>query len=383
MKPTRNRVYCNAIHRTKMLFESQEKADNFIRFNAGEMAEDDENEYVPIRSYYCHSCGGWHVTHHPETRKQQRLDSIQETAYQLERFVSRLKTSYANRDWRTWSSQMDEAYTWVEKLERLPSFHNFLIEIKRQLKHYKSMMDNAAGREQKQNRKLSNQLGSVRKQLFDEIRTFMSDLDVVGVRDSGRKLCELMESPGYAFFEEHIKADCESLSVCFRNDFLYDTLVDMTCTIMHLKVHHPYMLSDELQHIINRLNGQLERLRSADVHPFILHPYTDTVLKYARILHKRGTDIDKTGEVVDKATLTLNRFYETARRYLVDCINALMSGNRTTALMSLTAADERIKTIPISKEKVELMNMFVQVARQGGFFQEQGGDMVPFPTSVA
>ena len=51
--------------------------------------------------------------------------------------------------------------------------------------------------------------------------------------------------------------------------------------------------------------------------------------------------------------------------------------------MSVTAADERIKTIPISKEKVELMNMFVQLARQGGFFQEQGGDMVPFPTSVA
>lgn len=33
MKPTNNRVYCIGCKHPKMLFESQTKADNFIKFN--------------------------------------------------------------------------------------------------------------------------------------------------------------------------------------------------------------------------------------------------------------------------------------------------------------------------------------------------------------
>jgi len=63
MKPTKNRIFCLVCGRAKMLFESQSKADNFIRFNAEEIME--ENGYAPIRSYYCPFCLGWHVTHKP------------------------------------------------------------------------------------------------------------------------------------------------------------------------------------------------------------------------------------------------------------------------------------------------------------------------------
>lgn len=50
MKPTKNRTFCASINRVKMLFETKEKADNFINFNAVEIAEN--NSYAPIRSYY-------------------------------------------------------------------------------------------------------------------------------------------------------------------------------------------------------------------------------------------------------------------------------------------------------------------------------------------
>ena len=43
-----------------MVFESQAKADNFIRYNKEEIEE--ENGRAPVRSYYCKLCGGWHVT---------------------------------------------------------------------------------------------------------------------------------------------------------------------------------------------------------------------------------------------------------------------------------------------------------------------------------
>lgn len=60
MKPTNNRVFCIGCKHPKMLFETQTKADNFIKFNRDEIAS--SSEKVPTRSYYCSFCCGWHVT---------------------------------------------------------------------------------------------------------------------------------------------------------------------------------------------------------------------------------------------------------------------------------------------------------------------------------
>ena len=74
MKPTRNRVYCNDCRRVKMLFPSKEKADNFIAFNAHEIMS--EGYKAPERSYYCSSCGGWHVTKNPNNEYFQEQDLL-------------------------------------------------------------------------------------------------------------------------------------------------------------------------------------------------------------------------------------------------------------------------------------------------------------------
>lgn len=46
-----------------MLFESESQADNFIKFNSYDMEE--LCGKVPVRSYYCPLCMGWHVTSNP------------------------------------------------------------------------------------------------------------------------------------------------------------------------------------------------------------------------------------------------------------------------------------------------------------------------------
>lgn len=65
MKPTKNRVFCKDCGRHKMLFETEKKAETFIRFNSEEI--DTESGYSPVRSYYCMFCNGWHVTSKSET----------------------------------------------------------------------------------------------------------------------------------------------------------------------------------------------------------------------------------------------------------------------------------------------------------------------------
>lgn len=60
MKPTKNNVHCKDCGRTKMLFETEKKAENFIKFNNEEIEA--ESGYSPQRSYYCLFCEGWHIT---------------------------------------------------------------------------------------------------------------------------------------------------------------------------------------------------------------------------------------------------------------------------------------------------------------------------------
>lgn len=60
MKPSKSKVFCRDSGKPKILFETEKKADNFIKFNAEEI--ESESGYCPVRSYYCIYCGGYHVT---------------------------------------------------------------------------------------------------------------------------------------------------------------------------------------------------------------------------------------------------------------------------------------------------------------------------------
>ena len=80
MKPTRNRIYCPSCLRSKMLFESEEKANNFIRFNSAEIME--LNGKAPTRSYFCRFCGGWHITSISSEQKGQEIDQLDQDRFE-------------------------------------------------------------------------------------------------------------------------------------------------------------------------------------------------------------------------------------------------------------------------------------------------------------
>lgn len=83
MRP-KNRVFCNLAGRPKMLFETEEKALRFLKFNTNN--EDDWKKHkVPIRAYYCSSCMGWHLTSHRNYNKTLEDD---------EKYISSVISSY-------------------------------------------------------------------------------------------------------------------------------------------------------------------------------------------------------------------------------------------------------------------------------------------------
>jgi hypothetical protein len=58
--PTRNRYFCNAIGRTKMLFKTEAEAKLYLAYNCSEPVDGSSK---PCRAYRCNCCDGWHVTH--------------------------------------------------------------------------------------------------------------------------------------------------------------------------------------------------------------------------------------------------------------------------------------------------------------------------------
>lgn len=61
MKPLKTQVFCPC-GRSKMFFESEEKALKFMEFNNQHVQ--DSTGRSPIRAYYCKACCGWHLTIH-------------------------------------------------------------------------------------------------------------------------------------------------------------------------------------------------------------------------------------------------------------------------------------------------------------------------------
>lgn len=93
MRPTKSIKYCYDCGFRKIHFASEEKAKNFVRFNAEEIRK--EKGYAPLRAYYCIVCGCWHLTSKPEFPYKSRTQKV------LEAFKARKKNKcvYTARKW--------------------------------------------------------------------------------------------------------------------------------------------------------------------------------------------------------------------------------------------------------------------------------------------
>ena len=64
MKPKKNNLFCIDCGRPKMLFETEKKAQNFIKYNGNDILREGQT-IDDIRVYYCPSCCGYHITTKP------------------------------------------------------------------------------------------------------------------------------------------------------------------------------------------------------------------------------------------------------------------------------------------------------------------------------
>lgn len=83
MKPGKNRIFCPACGRSKIVFSTKEEADRFISFNRVEILR--EHHKAPVRSYYCPMCCAFHVTSNPSLEAGEEMD--EKVAERLEQII--------------------------------------------------------------------------------------------------------------------------------------------------------------------------------------------------------------------------------------------------------------------------------------------------------
>ena len=286
MKPTKNRIFCSNIHRVKMLFASKEKADNFIRFNADNMAL--SRTHVPIRSYYCPACGGWHVTHKSESEEYIRADDLQQKAYELGRFITDIKTHYDEGDWSTWKAGIEEARRWMSDLAPQVEHQQLLREAQRQLEHYTRMVESAERKEKKKENRTFQVIDMERKQLCDEMRDRMKSLDVDHCQTLASRLHELMQMPAFDRSEENIKTHCQRLVTCFTDKDLYGKLQWSGSMIKQIINESSSMSVDEIRDAVNRINSFMVEMKIKQAHPHIIEPFNDGILRLLQIKNKKA-----------------------------------------------------------------------------------------------
>lgn len=64
MKPKHNRKMCPLCGKQKMIFETKEKAENFIKYNGNDLLKGNKT-IDDLRVYYCEGCLGYHISSKP------------------------------------------------------------------------------------------------------------------------------------------------------------------------------------------------------------------------------------------------------------------------------------------------------------------------------
>lgn len=363
MKPTKNRIFCYNCLRVKMLFPTQEKADNFIRFNAENIAE--TSRIVPVRSYFCPACAGWHVTHREEPGEYARTDEQNEKAFRLGVFLSGLKRDFDKKEWKKWKESLELHKQWMEELKDLPEHRLFLLEAKRQFNHFDKLVAAGEKEEQKHRNKQFNEINAERKKLCVDIREKMKDLNVKGCTASAERLRQLMGMPAFALSDKNIIQECRDMTGCLLDVEKREKLDNILNTLQYLNGRMNYTPTGDLEKMIKTMTDNMAVVTFGLKKKKILHSLQNRLNKCVKYLQSR-TGQSTGGECVDKVLQTLETHYETIRLYLIEAVNSLQTGEGDKALEYLTMVDNRLKAVPMSARKIEMMKFLTAVAEKSG-----------------
>lgn len=353
-------MFCIAAHRTKMVFESQSKADNFIKFNAEAIAE--SSKFVPVRSYYCPACAGWHVTHKEENNFFKTLDHKEEIVYLLSKNVSNLTLNFRTDNWKQWLPVMDDIQKGIDEIKDDPRHLPLIQHALRKLTHYRNEVVGCEKKALKrQNREMNLKMTRFR-QSFDSIIAGIENLDIEACINGSRKLTALMKTPEATNLGYKNRITYTRSVDCFINPIICSKISRMMETIKTLKGVADTLPLEYLQEEVVLLTALVEDLNNCKIQENIFNMIYAEVRALVKQLRKRENHITikNKGNKVESETFMDD--YQYCEEHLLFIRKALKQGDKDTARALIRCMDERMKCIPLDKEKFKLMLQFVKLS---------------------
>ena len=162
MKP-KNRVMCPDCGKQKMLFETERKANDFIKWNGDEI----DTKGGELRAYYCPSCCGWHISHQThkdtyDTNTDRLLGAFERAKKANKSIENKIDIALHRNDYNYLSP-----YTPIEKKKEIAEKIYFSIPSTTRLSITKKEMKDYVSEFYANNDILENDGGAVRRMVYE------------------------------------------------------------------------------------------------------------------------------------------------------------------------------------------------------------------------
>lgn len=321
---------------------------------------DSNNNKVGVTSSYCPLCAGWHLSAVDENENTSVNEKAQNVLFSLEALINELKTSFDANLWYIWQPRIEKAKDWVKIIEEDETLSLYLVEAKRQLVHFDTIVKNKEKKIQIKTGRIKNNLTKAENIITQSINKF----DVQGCLAPGRQMVEFVNQSWFSVFDNERQNHYLSLTKNLNDEEIVRMLFRIATNAKSLKLGIEYIPTDQLKAVCKNMANLINQLEEREVHPLLLAPFQKEVVRLEKQINHRGENYldEKTG--VDRVVVMLQRQYEYCNRKCTEAEAKIETGDTMEALCLLKVAEETIRNIPLCREKADALQRIVDLTRK-------------------
>lgn len=358
MQPNFKTILCPTRKLNLICFPSKADADNYIIYK--QQTTDMPSEKGPMNAYYCPACAGWHLTHKLQ-KNNGDTDGQFNILFKLEQLINDLKSNFEVGDWEIWKTRIDESKIWVAELENDDRCRHLLVEAKRQLVHYDNMVKGKL-------KKHISKTGRLKNLLNTEIRSVSQKLNTYKVEE-----CEahvnamsvlIAGNEWFPLLEKDFQDDCTRIISNLSDEQVITRLTHMGNLLNTVRIGVDMMPTDQLKALHANLVQKMDELAPYRLHKMVVHPFQSAIDLFQKKINARGKDYIDTKTGMDRHLLALQKIFSQCVRLLDEAESRINEGNPIEALNSLQRVDERIRNVPLCKDKIDILQRMIILTSQ-------------------
>ena len=350
-------IYCEGRKRKEKIFSSNEEANNFIAFMNAVSGTD---KSADIKAVYCPVCAGWHLLHGQETDETIMDGDHKNVLFNLEALINELKQSFEASLWYIWQPRIEQAKEWIEQLEEDESFSLFLVEAKRQMVHFSTIVQNKEKKVKTKTTKIRNALTRAENIVIQSI----TKLKVQDCLPQAKVLDDLISQSWFAALTEEEQERYVSLSDSLNDEGTIHILYRSSALAKSARLGIDFTPTDQLKTMYVNMKKRLEELEEKNTSPLLLTPFQRELERVEKQLTLRGDNYidEKTG--LDRVVVALQKHVDFCNRKCDEAESYIEMDDTIEALTLLQAADDHIRNIPLGKEKTRMLQRIVDLTNK-------------------